>query len=289
MVLAVELDPIATSVASAAVLPEPLPRPEVRVETPVSVGPIRGPASQPRDTSSYPRLRIDAGVGVDLGTLAGPGVHAQADVGVGWKRLRLAVGPRFSIAPPSTGTPRASFWFLAGALTACPTLRRGRGELDACGGLEFGNLHGETDDVVAAKFKAAQSAGLIPIVCVGETLEQRESGATRAVVERQVTAVLEAAGVRAFAKAVVAYEPVWAIGTGRTATPEQAQEVHALIRGIIAARDATIAAGLSILYGGSVKGGNARSLLAMVDIDGGLVGGASLSAAEFLEIFRAAA
>ncbi len=150
-------------------------------------------------------------------------------------------------------------------------------------------LFGETDDVVAAKFKAAQAAGLVPIVCVGETLEQRESGATRAVVERQVTAILEAAGVAAFATAVVAYEPVWAIGTGRTATPEQAQEVHALIRGIVAARDATIAAGLSILYGGSVKGGNARSLLAMADIDGGLVGGASLSAAEFLEIFRAAA
>ena len=93
----------------------------------------------------------------------------------------------------------------------------------------------------------------------------------------------------AFAKAVVAYEPVWAIGTGRTASPEQAQEVHAFIRGMIAARDATIAAGLSILYGGSVKGANARSLFAMADIDGGLVGGASLVAAEFLEIFRAAA
>jgi len=150
-------------------------------------------------------------------------------------------------------------------------------------------LYGETDAVVAAKFKAAQAAGLIPIVCVGETLEQREAGATRAVVERQLTAVLDAAGVTAFAKAVVAYEPVWAIGTGRTATPEQAQEVHAFIRGIVAARDATIASGVSILYGGSVKGGNARSLLAMVDIDGGLVGGASLAAAEFLEIFRAAA
>ena len=150
-------------------------------------------------------------------------------------------------------------------------------------------LYGETDDVVAAKFMAAQSAGLVPIVCVGETLEQRESGATRAVVERQLSTILAAAGVKAFGKAIVAYEPVWAIGTGRTATPEQAQEVHAFIRGIIAGRDATIASGVSILYGGSVKGGNARSLLAMVDIDGGLVGGASLAAAEFLEIFRAAA
>jgi triosephosphate isomerase len=150
-------------------------------------------------------------------------------------------------------------------------------------------LYGESDAVVAAKFKAAQAAGLTPIVCVGETLEQREAEQTRAVIERQVAAVVAAAGVRAFAKAVVAYEPVWAIGTGRTATPEQAQEVHAFIRGMIAARDATIAAGLSILYGGSVKGANARSLFAMVDIDGGLVGGASLAAAEFLEIFRAAA
>ena len=150
-------------------------------------------------------------------------------------------------------------------------------------------LYGETDAIVATKFQAAQRVGLTPIVCVGETLEQREAGQTRAVIGSQVTAVVEAAGVQAFAEAVVAYEPVWAIGTGRTATPEQAQEVHAFVRGMIASRDATIAAGLSILYGGSVKGANARNLFAMADIDGGLVGGASLVATDFLEIFRAAA
>jgi triosephosphate isomerase len=150
-------------------------------------------------------------------------------------------------------------------------------------------LYGETDAVVATKLKAALAAGLTPIVCVGETLAQRESGQTRSVIERQIAAVVDAAGVHALAKAVIAYEPVWAIGTGRTASPEQAQEVHAFIRGLVAERDATIAAGLSILYGGSVKGANARSLFAMADVDGGLVGGASLVAAEFLEIFRAAA
>src|SRR5690606_19588617 len=106
------------------------------------------------------------------------------------------------------------------------------------------------DETVAAKFNAAQSAGLTPILCVGETLEEREAGRTDAVVERQIVAVLEAAGVAAFGKAVVAYEPVWAIGTGKTATPEQAQAVHARIREMISARDATIAAGLIILYGG---------------------------------------
>jgi triosephosphate isomerase len=150
-------------------------------------------------------------------------------------------------------------------------------------------LYGESDALVATKFQAAQQAGLVPILCVGETLAERESGLTRQVIDRQIRAVVGAAGVAAFANAVVAYEPVWAIGTGRTATPEQAQEVHAFIRGIVAGQDATIASGLRILYGGSVKGANARNLFAMDDIDGGLVGGASLVGAEFLEIFRAAA
>jgi triosephosphate isomerase len=149
-------------------------------------------------------------------------------------------------------------------------------------------LFGDTDDIVATKFQSAQSVGLTPILCVGETLEERETGRTDAVVERQITAVLDAAGVAAFATAIVAYEPVWAIGTGKTATPEQAQQVHARIRQIIATRDATIAASLIILYGGSVKGTNAADLFAREDIDGGLVGGASLEASEFLSIFGAA-
>lgn len=149
-------------------------------------------------------------------------------------------------------------------------------------------LLGERDAVVAEKFQAAQAAGLTPILCVGETLEERESNRTEEVVERQIKAVIDAAGIAAFANAVVAYEPVWAIGTGKTATPEQAQAVHARIRGMIGEQDATIAAGLLILYGGSVKAGNAAELFAMEDIDGGLVGGASLDASEFLSIYGAA-
>ena len=149
-------------------------------------------------------------------------------------------------------------------------------------------LFGDTDERVAAKFGTAQSHGLKPILCVGETLEERETDKTQSVIERQLEAVLGETGVTAFASAVVAYEPVWAIGTGRTATPDQAQEVHEFIRSMIRDRDATIAAGLQVLYGGSVKGANAKELFAMDDIDGGLVGGASLEAQEFLTIFQAA-
>ncbi|HNR92892.1 MAG TPA: triose-phosphate isomerase [Dokdonella sp.] len=148
--------------------------------------------------------------------------------------------------------------------------------------------HAETDVVVARKFMAAQAAGLVPVLCVGELLEHREAGRTEAVVGAQVEAVIAAAGVAAFAHAVVAYEPVWAIGTGRTATPDQAQEVHAFLRGKISALDATIADSLRILYGGSVKAANAGELFARPDIDGGLIGGASLVAADFLAIVDAA-
>lgn len=150
-------------------------------------------------------------------------------------------------------------------------------------------LHGEDDRTVAAKFMAAQGAGLIPILCIGETLEQREAGATESVVTRQLDAVADAAGVGALGHAVVAYEPVWAIGTGRTATPQQAQDVHDLLRRRVAGRDRSLAGELRILYGGSVKAGNAGDLFAMPDIDGGLIGGASLVADEFLAICRAGA
>jgi len=149
-------------------------------------------------------------------------------------------------------------------------------------------LYGEDDALVARKFRAAQAAGLTPILCVGETLDEREAAATEAVVTRQLGAVIEAAGVAAFATAVVAYEPVWAIGTGRTASPEQAQAVHAAVRAYIASSDGTIAGSIQLLYGGSVKAANAAELFAMPDVDGGLVGGASLQAGEFLDICRAA-
>ncbi len=149
-------------------------------------------------------------------------------------------------------------------------------------------LYGEDDQLVAQKFVAAQGVGLVPVLCVGETLEERESGVTEEVVSRQLDVVLDQAKVAAFENAIVAYEPVWAIGTGKTASPEQAQAVHAMIRERIAARDDKIASGLRILYGGSVNGGNAQELFSMTDVDGGLVGGASLKADEFLKIIHAA-
>jgi triosephosphate isomerase len=149
--------------------------------------------------------------------------------------------------------------------------------------------HNETSELVARKFAAALHAGLAPVLCVGETLEQREAGQTEQVIAAQLAPVLALVGPAGFQHAVVAYEPVWAIGTGRTASKEQAQQVHAFIRGEVAKLDARIADSLPILYGGSVKPDNAGGLFAQPDVDGGLVGGASLVAADFLAIATAAA
>jgi triosephosphate isomerase len=149
-------------------------------------------------------------------------------------------------------------------------------------------LFGDTDALVAEKYLAARRAGLTPIFCVGETLEERERDETQSVLARQVDALLAKASAADLAGGIVAYEPVWAIGTGRTATSQQAQEAHAFIRARILSKDKAVAAALVILYGGSVKASNAKELFAMPDVDGGLVGGASLVAEEFVAIWRAA-
>ena len=150
------------------------------------------------------------------------------------------------------------------------------------------SIYGESDAFTASKFAAARKAGLVPILCVGELLEEREQGITEQVVSRQLDAVIDLEGIGALADAVIAYEPVWAIGTGKTATPDQAQDVHACIRGKLAALDSAVADKVQILYGGSMNAGNAAELLAMADIDGGLIGGASLKPADFLAIGVAA-
>lgn len=160
-------------------------------------------------------------------------------------------------------------------------------QLALVGHSERRQYHGETDASVAAKTAAAIAAGLTPVVCVGETLEQREAGQTQAVVQQQLATVLEQNAAHV-GKLVVAYEPVWAIGTGKTATPEQAAEVHAAIRQQLLAADANAGNTVRILYGGSMKPANAADLLAQPNIDGGLIGGAALKAADFLELIRAA-
>jgi triosephosphate isomerase len=174
------------------------------------------------------------------------------------------------------------------------------GEISAAMLLDFGSkftlvghserrsYHKESSALVAQKALAAVNAGLVPVVCVGETLEEREAGNTAAVVGEQLDAVLEVLSVAQLATLVLAYEPVWAIGTGKTATPAMAQEVHALLRARVAQKDAATAAGMRILYGGSMKPENAGELLVQQDIDGGLIGGAALKAADFLAIIAAA-
>jgi triosephosphate isomerase len=180
----------------------------------------------------------------------------------------------------------------AGAFTGqvCATMLKDVGCTYAIvGHSERRRWYHEDDALVARKFAAAQHAGLTPVLCVGESLEEREANHTERVIARQIDAVIAMHGIGGFARAILAYEPVWAIGTGRTASPEQAQAVHAFLRGRIEAQDAKIGGQLRILYGGSVKAGNAAELFAMPDVDGGLVGGASLSADEFQRICAAAA
>ena len=171
---------------------------------------------------------------------------------------------------------------------SAPMLREFNCTLAIVGHSERRAIYGETDALVAARYAKAIAHGVTPILCVGETLEERESNATFSVIDQQLGAVLELCGVESLAKAVIAYETVWAIGTGRTATTEQAQEVHAYIRGQIASRNADVAANLQILYGGSVKSDNAASLFGQPDVDGGLIGGASLDAKSFVAICLAA-
>jgi len=148
-------------------------------------------------------------------------------------------------------------------------------------------LYGESDQLVAARFAMALQAGIKPILCVGESLQERESGVTEAVVARQVDAALDVNGIDSFARAVIAYEPVWAIGTGQVATPEQAQTVHAFIRNRLAQLDSAVGQQVQILYGGSMNPANAAELLSQADIDGGLIGGAALKAHDFLAIAQA--
>ena len=150
------------------------------------------------------------------------------------------------------------------------------------------SLYGETDALVAEKSQVALDAGLTPVICVGETLDEREAGQAQAVVLRQLKAVSDVIGVSGLSRSILAYEPVWAIGTGKTASPEQAQEVHAWIRVALRELDAAMAENMSVLYGGSVKANNAQEIFAQPDVDGGLIGGAALVAQDFLTIYRAA-
>ena len=191
----------------------------------------------------------------------------------------------------AVGAQDAAFQVAEGALTGevAPSQLKDAGcSFVLVGHSERRQLLGEQDDVLNRKFAAIQQGGLTPVLCVGETLEQRQAGQTLEVVGRQLESIIGEFGIDAFANAVIAYEPVWAIGTGLTASPQQAQEVHAAIRARLAEKNAEVAQGVRLLYGGSVKSANAVELFSMPDIDGGLIGGASLNADEFGAICRAA-
>jgi triosephosphate isomerase len=220
---------------------------------------------------------IIAGLGADVGDIAvcAPYVYLSA-VGDVVKGTRLGLGSQ-NVADKASGA-------YTGEVSAS-MLKEFNCQYALVGHSERRSYYGDTDASVAARFCQAQAEGIIPVLCIGETLEEREQNKTFAVVETQLDAVIEAAGIASFSNAVIAYEPVWAIGTGRTASDEQAQEVHHHIRQYIAAKDQTIADKIQILYGGSAKPDNAKGLFAMPDIDGGLIGGASLDADSFLKIY----
>lgn len=171
---------------------------------------------------------------------------------------------------------------------AAPMLAQLGVSLVIVGHSERRELFAESDALIAAKFKAVQASNMIPILCIGESLEQREAKLTEQAVLEQLDAAISEIGIAAFHNAVIAYEPIWAIGTGKTASPEQAQEVHWLIRDHLAKQDAAVAAAVRIIYGGSVKSANAKDLFNQADIDGGLVGGASLEVNEFISICKSA-
>ena len=198
----------------------------------------------------------------------------------GLKGKGIAVGAQNSAVMPEQGA-------LTGEIAPSQLAEVGC-KLVLIGHSERRQIIGESEEVLNRKFAAAQKSGLTPVLCIGETLAEREAGKTLEVVERQLSSVIDAFGIAAFANAVIAYEPVWAIGTGLTASPQQAQDVHAAIRKQLAAKDAEVAENVQLLYGGSVKAANAAELFGMPDIDGGLIGGASLNADEFGAICRAA-
>ncbi len=215
-------------------------------------------------------------------------------------RAEVAVCPPYILIPEAQAQLNGSPIAWGGQNLSAETGGAFTGEISASMLLDFGckyvlvghserrTLYGEDNALVAKKFAVAREAGLIPLLCVGETLEERQQGVTERIVGDQLAAVIDREGVAALGDAVVAYEPVWAIGTGMTALPEQAQAVHAFIRAQVAQHDTATAEGLRILYGGSMKPGNAEELMAQSDIDGGLVGGAALKADEFLAICKAA-
>ncbi|QXH56029.1 triose-phosphate isomerase [Pseudomonas maumuensis] len=202
------------------------------------------------------------------------------DVVDGLKGKGIIVGAQNSAVQPEQGA-------LTGEVAPSQLSEVGC-KLVLIGHSERRQIIGESDEVLNQKFAAAQKSGLTPVLCVGETLAEREAGKTLEVVGRQLSSVIDAFGIAAFANAVIAYEPVWAIGTGLTASPQQAQDVHAAIRKQLAEKDAEVARKVQLLYGGSVKAANAAELFGMPDIDGGLIGGASLNADEFGAICRAA-